>query len=1478
MGCKLSLIATIVLIGYLTCVLLAKPESYFDALDIEEVKGYTKVLSAFGSRFTGYIGYYNAISYINSTLRLLNLNPQFLEFTATVPFDYGATIRVANYSLKIYHLYPNLVALGAATNVSGQLVYVGKGSFDELEGIDLRGKIAVIEFDSDWAAVAAKGPAAIVFLGPVPDRVSALKKISLAPLDIPRVYVRSEDAEVVRKAAKEGFQAIIEGRYEWRRVSAYNILVEIPGTSEPEKVVILAAHIDSGSIVPALAPGAEEAVNVAVLLHLARLFKEHPPRYTVWLLFLSGHWQGLAGAREFVEKVIFSERVGREVFPYILFNFDLSSGDSKLAVYPGGFFYGHRTQGAMNLYADFRYSLMDILKEFYQKYPDDYEKIKSSAMEYNATTNLVFLRSFNTGYAIPYSQPFYLDAEPFQLAKIPAISFLTFQDTRPTVFTPNDVYERLNWQHLEPQIRFALFTLDKVLNDISTVFRGSWDTIKPRRIEVDPVNGGFGFVSVYVDVVEYDPTVPTLYKPVSNALVVVYKRDWYYNVMGSLAVTQFDPPYGKIVEMTDEMGRARIVGLAPPEIFIGNVEVYAYKVENGRLVYVPDMGPNGLARFLPYPPKLSMDTVLKAVAFKAAGLLAPFIAVPDKPWPLATFNMYGKASYVIPYTRYVSPYPVSISIFYPNLAPPDSYYYAIDYVNRFAVIYAPPDTRICAIVGVGSEQRRSVMLLNLSEGNINGYKLGRAGSLQFVVHAFQTYIAELMSLARERYGKAEASGVYDPTSAELMKRVEGYGSVAKLGSTWAAWSSALQLYERTRGMSLDFATATLIVMLMIVPFAVLGEKLFFGRGGVWRLAYIVLVAAATFAVFALLHPGFSIVYSTYALSLAVVMAALSIPALFFMFLLFNRSLSQVRRERLGVHALERETFDLLVAAMATGIENMRRRPLRTVLTLVTVVLVVMSLIALTSVVPILKVMASSYESQATFSGILIKSPSHEPIDPIAVDVLANLVGSKYVIAPRYWLYPPIVGEEFILTSGKGSTTFAAAMGLAPAELNGSLKELGVDPTVFSRITSSCLLPKTIASALGVDIGDTVRFAGYELLVAGVFDDSLAEQVVRDIADRAGERAYGDRPFDLVTITQVQRLDETARLPWSSLVIINAEVMKELPGSFIHSIVLLPKNSVGEMELATTAEEIYRVFSGFEVHAGSEGKAILISSRYVQEFFGFNFIIVPMLISGMVLMTTILGSIHERIREAWTYSALGLAPTQVGGMFLAEVIAYAVLGVTLGYAFGIAFARATNFAVLTGGVIGMNYSSSSVLVSLAVTFLMVLLSAFYPFLRVSKLVTPSLERKWKIPTKARGDVWEVPLPFTFKEWEMVAGLVMYLCEFFENRRERIGTFAVMNYEPYSEPGKVGVRATIWLAPYEQNLVQEVDIALVKSVTEARYVTVMTAKRASGPYDTWLKSSEIFIRELREQFLTWRLLSPGERSSYIERGKKLVRMHE
>lgn len=1463
--------------------------------ELGEVVRHAEVLASFGSRFTGYPGYYEAVRYVNETLRGLGLEVEVHPIPVAVPYDLGATIFVDGISVKAYHLYPNLVALGCAGAVEGELAYVGEGTQEELSRVDLAGKIAVLEFESSdrWVEVLARGAKALAFLGPAKDRMEALAKISAAPLDVPRVYVGGEGAAALREAAKRGSEARVEGSYEWRRAEAYNIVARIPGSSEPEKVVILAAHLDSGSIVPALSPGAEEAVNVGLLLHLAKLLKEAKPKYTVWLLFLSGHWQGLAGARWFVEdyffggKQLFGTRVGESAFPYIVLNFDLSSGNPKLAVYPGGFFYGHRNDAAMWLYTTFRRSLEGWLREFYRLYPDDCMAIVSEALFYRPDTGTVLLGSFATGYAIGCSQPFYLDSEPFQLARVPALTFLSFKDPRIKTFTPSDTPDAIDWETLLPQMRFALFVVEKVLSDLNAVHAGSWESISPIRRRVEPgVYGGYGFMSVTVEVVKYDPTLPTLYARVPNALVVAHKIDWALNTMGSLAVTVHNPPFGKIVEMADESGVAKVVGVPPPEIGIGNIEVYAYGVVNGKLRYVPDMGPYGTGRFLPYSTRVTLETVYRAAVFEAAALAIPRAIDPSRPWPLGLVNLYLKPSFYIPFSQYIVPYPVFVRIFYPNFAMPDSYGYSIDFARNLVLVFAPPNSRICAIVSIGGLQRRSILLLNYSGGEVRGYKLGEAGSLTLVT-AEDVYTDEMVAVARERYDQAKAAGVVDPTTEELLSLLEQAG-----WSGLARWSIALKLYERTFGMSMDFALATLVIVLALAPFAVVAEKLLYGRGGMKRIAVLVATTTCAYAFFALTHPGFSIVRSSSTLALSVVAIALAAPAVFFLLLNLSRVLDQIRAQRLGLHELRREAFDLFIAAVSTGIENMKRRRLRSTLTLLTVTLVVVSLVSITSVVPIYRVREAEFESVTPFNGVVLRSPATEPIDPAVVDALRQLVGDKGVVAPRYWLYPPLVfnpllegGAElvdrFAVAAKNGRKFFfKAVVGVSYHELSMSMRELGLDPEMLKYVPRGCILPRAAAQMLGVEIGDSVEFLGYELVVVGFFDDTAAQRAVRDVPDTPVE-GYGIAPYDVAELMQrgtggLPVIFTPYRISWSDILVVNAEFLSRIPGAFIQSIAVTLQDG-DESEYEQLAHKIFTAFDGLEVWYAYNGRGRLLSSRYYYELFGFGFIVIPVVIGGFSLVLAILGSVHERLREASTYSALGLAPAHVGGMFLAEVVVYAMIGVVAGYAAGIVAARVFNFAAATGGYIGMNYSSSSVLTSLAVVAAMILAASLYPFAKVSKLITPSLERRWRIPTKPRGDTWEIPLPFTFREEEMAAGLIAYLSEYLENRRERVGTFAIMEHSPFVEPERAGVRASVWLAPYEQNIVQDARLTFARSPTEARYQTVLVIRRLSGPYDLWVKSCETFVREVREQLLTWRLLTPEDRRRYIKLGLSMVKSY-
>ena len=121
------------------------------------------------------------------------------------------------------------------------------------------------------------------------------KKFLTMPLDLPRFWVNRQVGQRLRRQlATEGEQTLhLQYRMDWERRPAWNILGTIPGYDPllKEDVIVLEAYYDAMSVVPALAPGAEQASGITALLELARYFREihrrarsysSPLRPTTW--------------------------------------------------------------------------------------------------------------------------------------------------------------------------------------------------------------------------------------------------------------------------------------------------------------------------------------------------------------------------------------------------------------------------------------------------------------------------------------------------------------------------------------------------------------------------------------------------------------------------------------------------------------------------------------------------------------------------------------------------------------------------------------------------------------------------------------------------------------------------------------------------------------------------------------------------------------------------------------------------------------------------------------------------------------------------------------------------------------------------------------------------------------------------------------------------------------------------------------------
>ncbi|MCC6050535.1 MAG: hypothetical protein LM580_07495, partial [Thermofilum sp.] len=106
-GMRRAAIAVLLLQLLAACAVSAQPqassslESLLDTLDVAAVQRHAQAIAGFGSRLTGYPGYYRAIDYIVQVLRSEGLEPAIQSFTVLVPWDAGSAIRVPALNVTI---------------------------------------------------------------------------------------------------------------------------------------------------------------------------------------------------------------------------------------------------------------------------------------------------------------------------------------------------------------------------------------------------------------------------------------------------------------------------------------------------------------------------------------------------------------------------------------------------------------------------------------------------------------------------------------------------------------------------------------------------------------------------------------------------------------------------------------------------------------------------------------------------------------------------------------------------------------------------------------------------------------------------------------------------------------------------------------------------------------------------------------------------------------------------------------------------------------------------------------------------------------------------------------------------------------------------------------------------------------------------------------------------------------------------------
>jgi hypothetical protein len=470
---------------------------------------------------------------------------------------------------------------------------------------------------------------------------------------------------------------------------------------------------------------------------------------------------------------------------------------------------------------------------------------------------------------------------------------------------------------------------------------------------------------------------------------------------------------------------------------------------------------------------------------------------------------------------------------------------------------------------------------------------------------------------------------------------------------------------------------------------------------------------------------------------------------------------------------------------------------------------------------------------------------------------------KVKTIPRVWYYPPSVGGEGVyleVRSNASSYRVKALIGVVPDELE-LLKSSLIEGDWFSRWDLySCILPRNIAEALNVSVGDKVLIYSQEFTVRGVIDPNVLNKVL-DLDNYAMTPANPDNIQALTIRPVTTEAQQRVPLSWEQVVLVPYKVASNL-GGFLASISVVGDPAAIENIAKNTA----LILSESKLFFTQEKRIFMPSPVGWYSVAGLEYVIIPLLIASLNIASMLFASVREREREIKVYSAVGLAPSGVILIFLVESLIYAIIGSVFGYFLGIA---ANIMMVKTGflpkGFV-VNFSSIASLLGIVVPLLAAALASLYPAYAASKLITPSLERKWKPSTRPKGDVWEVPLPFSVESDAEALGVLTYIGEYLESRTvESEDPFIVQSVSLF--PQEKSITAQMQLIPLDAGVWQELKVSFVKSGD--RLNAHLTIIRKSGVREIWASRNYIVVDCIRKQMLLWRSLPVEARRKYMEK---------
>lgn len=768
------------------------------------------------------------------------------------------------------------------------------------------------------------------------------------------------------------------------------------------------------------------------------------------------------------------------------------------------------------------------------------------------------------------------------------------------------------------------------------------------------------------------------------------------------------------------------------------------------------------------------------------------------------------------------------------------------------------------------------------------------------LHAAQ----DMWELLAPRIRNLEDHGIFNERIREmqsigtdLLKRGEELKQAGRydeaLSSARSSWAFASRVYNDVEKTQKDVLIGVLFYIALFIPFAYCMERLVFSFTDIHkRIIGFLGVLATVIAIIYNVHPAFKLTYSPLVVILAFFILGLAALVSLIIIMRFEQEMQELQRRASHVKTSEIGKLKAFMASFAIGVTNLRRRKIRTSLTVATLVILTFTIMSFTSVRSARVDHAVRFSPESPYQGVMLKNLGWKTIPVEAENVISDQAGQGKA-APRAVIEARDRVSAFV-TQVKGPDaheTVDGVLGLSANEASVTrmdrilVKGRWFKPGERRRV----LLPDGLAQRIGAEPGSRVKLWGEPYEVAGIFSGKAMEA----FTDLDGE-SMTPVIFPSETAVEVTETEKEA--------VESGEDVVAYQGRYQHvhgdQVIILPYETVMSMggqlkSLAISAEGAHDLAGkladrfGLTIYAGLPSGTFVFQSSDTINYAGVPNIVIPLAIAMLIVLNTMIGAVYERKREIAVYTAVGLAPTHVSFLFIAESLAFAVISTVLGYLVAQSAAGLLSGTFLWKGMTA-NYSSLSGVAAMVLVIAVVLLSVIYPSRVAATIAIPDVNRSWTLPEPVDNTI-KATLPFLMhiREQDCAGG---FLLEYYKAHHDvSHGLFSTAEVRqdfvcPWQAPGAgphpgelhgefcsldscLRIMARVWLAPFDFGINQHVTITFSPAMWHPGYLEIeVELVREAGEAGMWKRLNKGFLDDLRKQMLIWRSLDEERRTSY------------